>query len=224
MLNRSGHYIKADLASVNAAAASAANKMPDDFRVSITDAPGEAAYPISSFTWILVPSVAPDAVKSAGLIKFLQWGLGSGQEYLEPLAYARLPGELVVRERNALARLNASNQGDTLQGSAAHMTSLDNASAPFRWPQWQSELMIWTLETCSSVNRISRGCITSVLWRTSLGSWTLSAGLSSRKGFRARPPSGSCAYASWTQTHNLPICSDHGRNLKRLCASTSPTS
>ena len=53
-------------ASVNAAAASAAGKMPDDFRVSITDAPGEAAYPISSFTWILVPSVIPDATRSAG--------------------------------------------------------------------------------------------------------------------------------------------------------------
>lgn len=123
VLNRSGHYIKADLASVNAAAASAADKMPDDFRVSITDAPGEGAYPISSFTWILVPSVAPDAAKSAALIKFLLWGLGSGQEYLEPLAYARLPGELVERERNALARLNASNQGRPPQGSAADMTS-----------------------------------------------------------------------------------------------------
>jgi phosphate transport system substrate-binding protein len=96
VLNRSGRFIKADLASVNAAAASVANKIPDDFRVSITDATGETTYPISSFTWILVPSVIYDAAKGAALIKFLQWGLSDGQGYLESLAYARLPDELVL--------------------------------------------------------------------------------------------------------------------------------
>ena len=53
--NSAGVFVKADLASVTAAAAGAAKAMPDDFRVSITNAPGKAAYPISSFTWLLVP-------------------------------------------------------------------------------------------------------------------------------------------------------------------------
>src|SRR5271156_1236624 len=54
--NSSGNYVKADLAGVTAAAAGAAAQMPDDFRVSITNAPGKTAYPISSFTWLLIPS------------------------------------------------------------------------------------------------------------------------------------------------------------------------
>jgi phosphate transport system substrate-binding protein len=123
VLNRSGRFIKADLQSVNAAAASTAGKMPDDFRVSITDAPGEAAYPISSFTWILVPSVIPDAAKSAALIKFLEWGLADGQNYLEPLSYAQLPSEVVERERNALARIKASDQSGVVEGSSVGITS-----------------------------------------------------------------------------------------------------
>ena len=109
VLNRSGHFIKADLASVNAAAASAAGRIPDDFRVSITDAPGDRAYPIATFTWILLPSVISDRGKTDALIKFLQWGLGDGQNYLEPLSYARLPSELIVREHEGLTRLKASN-------------------------------------------------------------------------------------------------------------------
>ena len=123
VLNRGGHFVKADLESVNAAAASSAGKMPDDFRVSITDAPGEAAYPISSFTWILVPSVFPDPVKSAALIKFLEWDIGSGQGYLEPLSYARLPSAVVERERNELARLKISSHNGLAQDSAAGTTS-----------------------------------------------------------------------------------------------------
>ncbi|HVN90249.1 MAG TPA: phosphate ABC transporter substrate-binding protein PstS [Candidatus Binataceae bacterium] len=105
VLNRNGHFVKADLASVNAAAVSASDRIPDDFRVSITDAPGDGAYPISTFTWILVPSVISDPAKSTALVKFLQWGLADGQNYLEPLAYARLPNELVLRERQGLTRI-----------------------------------------------------------------------------------------------------------------------
>src|SRR6201994_1852206 len=61
--NSSGSFIKADLAGVTAAAAGAAKSMPDDFRVSITDAPGKTAYPISSFTWLLVPAKFSDSAK-----------------------------------------------------------------------------------------------------------------------------------------------------------------
>jgi phosphate transport system substrate-binding protein len=115
VLNRSGQFIKADLASVNAAAASAAGKMPNDFRVSITDAPGEAAYPISTFTWILLPSVIPNPAKRAALIKFLEWGLAKGQHYLDPLSYAQLPDDVVERERSRLARIKASNQNGVVE-------------------------------------------------------------------------------------------------------------
>lgn len=73
--NRNGRFVKGNLASVTAAAASVAGKMPTDFRVSITDPPGKDAYPISSFTWMLVPSVITDAAKRAAIIKFIQWGL-----------------------------------------------------------------------------------------------------------------------------------------------------
>ena len=103
--NRAGNFIVADLASVTAAAAEAALKMPDDFRVSITDAPGEKAYPISSFTWMLVPSDVPDSAKRAAIQGFLRWGLGRGQEQLEPLNYARLPSNIIDQENKVLARI-----------------------------------------------------------------------------------------------------------------------
>ncbi len=73
--NSSGTFVKADLASVTAAAAGAANSMPDDFRVSITDPPGKNVYPVSSFTWLLIPSDIPDAKKREVLVGFLRWML-----------------------------------------------------------------------------------------------------------------------------------------------------
>ena len=103
--NRSGNFIVADLASVTAAAAGAAQKMPDDFRVSITDPPGEKDYPISSFTWMLVPSDVPDSAKRAAILSFLQWGLAKGQDLLEPLNYARLPDSVIAQENKALSRI-----------------------------------------------------------------------------------------------------------------------
>ena len=103
--NRAGNFIVADLASVTAAAAEAAQKMPDDFRVSITDAPGEKAYPVSSFTWMLVPSDVPDSAKRAAIQGFLQWGLAKGQDLLEGLNYARLPDNVIAQENKALARI-----------------------------------------------------------------------------------------------------------------------
>jgi len=79
--NSSGAFIKADLASVTAAAAAAAKNMPDDFRVSITDAPGKTAYPISSFTWLLVPAKFSDATKRDAIKGFVKWMLADGQNY-----------------------------------------------------------------------------------------------------------------------------------------------
>jgi len=103
--NQTGNFIDADLASVTAAAAQSAGKIPGDFRVSITNAPGEKSYPIASFTWLLVPSDIPDAPKRAAIQGFLRWGLEKGQSFLEPLSYARLPDEVVAQEDKALARI-----------------------------------------------------------------------------------------------------------------------
>jgi phosphate transport system substrate-binding protein len=100
--NSSGAFIKADLASVTAAAAGAAKNMPDDFRVSITDAPGKTAYPISSFTWLLVPAKFSDAAKRDAIKGFVKWMLADGQNYTEALSYAKLPKEVVAKELKAL--------------------------------------------------------------------------------------------------------------------------
>ena len=101
--NASGEFVKASLATVSAAAAGAAKSMPDDFRVSITDPPGKEAYPISSFTWLLIPGQIKDAGKRSAIKDFLAWMLTSGQQFCEPLAYAKLPKEVVAKEQKAVA-------------------------------------------------------------------------------------------------------------------------
>jgi phosphate transport system substrate-binding protein len=100
--NSSGAFIKADLAGVTAAAAGTAKNMPDDFRVSITDAPGKTAYPISSFTWLLIPSKFSEGSKRDALKGFLKWALTDGQNETEALSYAKLPKEVVAKETKAL--------------------------------------------------------------------------------------------------------------------------
>ena len=100
--NSSGSFIKADLAGVTAAASGAAKSMPDDFRVSITDAPGKSAYPISSFTWLLVPAKFSDSGKRDAIKGFVKWMLADGQEQTEALSYAKLPKEVVAKEMKAL--------------------------------------------------------------------------------------------------------------------------
>ncbi len=103
--NSSGNLIKADLASVTAAAAGAAQNMPDDFRVSITNAPGKDAYPVSSFTWLLVPSKIQDAAKKKVITDFLHWMLTDGQNFTEALAYAKLPQPVVTKELKAISQI-----------------------------------------------------------------------------------------------------------------------
>jgi phosphate transport system substrate-binding protein len=100
--NSSGSFVKADLASVSAAAAGAAKEMPADFRVSITNGPGKTAYPISSFTWLLIPSKFSDAAKRDALKTFIKWALKDGQNSVEALSYAKLPKEVVAKELKAL--------------------------------------------------------------------------------------------------------------------------
>jgi phosphate transport system substrate-binding protein len=103
--NSSGNVVKADLASVTAAAAGAAKDMPPDFRVSITNAPGKTAYPISSFTWLLIPEKFSDAAKRDAIKGFVSWMLTDGQNDTEALSYAKLPKEVVAMEKQALAKV-----------------------------------------------------------------------------------------------------------------------
>lgn len=103
--NPSGKFVKASLASVTAAASGAAQNMPDDFRVSITHAPGEDAYPISSFTWLLVPQKIQDSAKRKVITGFLHWMMTDGQNFTEALAYARLPKPVVAKETKAISKI-----------------------------------------------------------------------------------------------------------------------
>jgi phosphate transport system substrate-binding protein len=103
--NSSGQFIKADLAGVTAAAAGAAKSMPEDFRVSITDAPGKTAYPISSFTWLLIPSKFSDGSKRDAIKGFVKWMLTDGQNEVEALSYAKLPKEVIAQETKALDKI-----------------------------------------------------------------------------------------------------------------------
>jgi len=103
--NSSGNFVKADLASVSAAAAAVAKTMPDDFRVSITNPPGNTAYPIASFTWLLIPEKFSDTAKRDAIKGFLSWMLEDGQNYTEQLSYARLPKEVIAKEKEALAKI-----------------------------------------------------------------------------------------------------------------------
>jgi phosphate transport system substrate-binding protein len=103
--NHDGVYLKASLDSVTAAAAEAATNMPADFRVSITNAPGKAAYPISSFTWLLLYQKPMDKAKSQTMIRFVKWALTDGQKYCAGLGYAPLPAPVVEMEMAALGKI-----------------------------------------------------------------------------------------------------------------------
>jgi len=103
--NSSGTFVKAELASVTAAASEAAKSMPDDFRVSITNPPGVNAYPISSFTWLLISSKIADSEKRKAMTDFLHWMLTQGQDLAEPLSYSRLPREIIEKETQAISRI-----------------------------------------------------------------------------------------------------------------------
>ena len=103
--NAAGRFVKAELWSVTAAAAESANTMPEDFRVSITNAPGENAYPISSFTWILVPVKIADAAKRRALVTFMNWGLTDGQTFADSLSYSRLPDAVIKKTQAAISQI-----------------------------------------------------------------------------------------------------------------------
>src|SRR5271163_256877 len=102
--NAAGVFLKASLEGATAAAASAP-AMPADFRVSITNAPGKDAYPISSFTWLLVPEQSKDAAKGKILAYFLNWMVTNGQKMTAALSYAPLPDAVVQKEKEAIRQI-----------------------------------------------------------------------------------------------------------------------
>jgi len=99
--NPGGTFVKASLESVTAAAASV-KSMPADFRVSITNAPGKDAYPISSFTWLLIPEKSKEAAKGKILADFLTWMVDDGQKMTAELTYAPLPGNVAEKVKGAI--------------------------------------------------------------------------------------------------------------------------
>ena len=104
--NAAGQFVKASLDSVTAAAASV-KEMPDDFRVSITNAPGKTAYPISSFTWLLVPEEWSDAAKEKAFVDFLNWMVADGQNMTTALSYAPLPKSVVSKIKEKIKTIKA---------------------------------------------------------------------------------------------------------------------
>jgi len=102
--NQAGNFEKASLEGVTEAAASA--KMPDDFRVSITNASGKTAYPISSFTWLLIPVQAKDANKGKIISDFLNWMVTDGQKMTTQLSYAPLPQSVVGQVKTAIKQVH----------------------------------------------------------------------------------------------------------------------
>jgi phosphate transport system substrate-binding protein len=103
--NAAGAFIKASLEGVTEAAATA-KSMPADFRVSITNAPGKTAYPISSFTWLLIPVQAKDPKKGKILADFLSWMVNDGQKMAAPLTYAPLPDSVAEKVKAALKQVH----------------------------------------------------------------------------------------------------------------------
>ena len=103
--NKAGDFVKADLASVTAAA-SGLKSIPDDYRISITDSAAKGAYPISTFTWLLVPSKFSDAAKRNAMTGFLKWAVTDGQNSVEVLSYSKLPAAIVAKEQKTIASIH----------------------------------------------------------------------------------------------------------------------
>jgi phosphate transport system substrate-binding protein len=103
--NSSGKFVRANVPSVTAAAVAAAKQMPSDFRVSITNAPGDDVYPISSFTWLLMYENPQDKTMAKVMVDFMKWALSDGQKYAADLGYAPLPTSVVDMELKSLATI-----------------------------------------------------------------------------------------------------------------------
>jgi phosphate transport system substrate-binding protein len=103
--NAAGKFVKASTDGVTTAAAASAKAMPADFRVSITNAPGATSYPISSFTWLLIPTHSADPAKGKALVDFLGWMLDHGQSEAATLTYAPLPKPVQDMVRKSITQI-----------------------------------------------------------------------------------------------------------------------
>jgi len=104
--NKEGHFVEPTLEATSAAAAAAAKTMPDDYRVSIVDAPGKDSYPIAGLTWLLVYKDQRDEAKGKALVQFLKWAIHDGQKMEAALDYAPLPKSVVEKMDKTLRRIN----------------------------------------------------------------------------------------------------------------------
>lgn len=103
--NSNGKFVTASIDSVTAAAAAAAKQIPPDYRVSITNAPGDAVYPISSFTWLLLYQDPRDKAQAKAMVDFMKWALADGQKFAGEMGYAPLPKNVVDMELKSLATI-----------------------------------------------------------------------------------------------------------------------
>jgi len=111
--NASGNFIEPSIDAVTAAASASAANTPEDLRVSITNAAGPQAYPISSYTYILVYKQQKDAAKGKALVDFLWWGIHDGEQFAKELQYAPLPADIVKRAEGKISSITAG--GKTLR-------------------------------------------------------------------------------------------------------------
>ena len=95
--NAAGEFIKPSSQSIAAAASAGGGKKNEDFRVSLTNAPGKESYPISSFTWLYVPAVAPDPERGRAVAAYLKWVYTSGQKIAQEQGYATLPADVLAK-------------------------------------------------------------------------------------------------------------------------------
>ena len=110
MKNKAGNFVEPTFNSVSAAAEGASKNMPEDLRVSITDAPGKDSYPISGFTWLLVYQNMKDEAKASALVKFLQWAMGKGQSFASGLYYAPLPKQVIKICEKSISTITANGK------------------------------------------------------------------------------------------------------------------
>jgi phosphate transport system substrate-binding protein len=108
--NKAGHFVSPSLEATTEAANGSLKTMPNDFRVSITNAEGAKSYPISGFTYLLVYQNPSDATKGAELVKFLNWAVTEGQSFASDLHYAPLPKSLVTKIQSKIKTLSTAKQ------------------------------------------------------------------------------------------------------------------
>lgn len=108
--NKAGQFLEPSLDAVTAAAAESVAQTPDDLRVSITDAAGAQAYPISSYTYILAYKDQKDSAKGKALVDFLWWGIHDGEQFAKDLQYAPLPAEIVKRAEAKIGSITSGGQ------------------------------------------------------------------------------------------------------------------